>query len=197
MVWNSFVANARDSIEITAISKAQLEPYKKKHPSASAWLDDLSYRAEPGTVAFIPRDGRLAEVLLGIGEEPMWDFAAAQKRLPPGVYRVSGRRHGVEACLGFALGSYRFDSYRTKKSKTGPTLVWPSGVDKNEIQRIVDGVCLGRDLINTPAEDLAPEALARSARSMAKRLGASCTVIKGAGLLQKNYPAVHAVSTLR
>ncbi len=63
-------------------------------------------------------------------------------------------------------------STRYKKGKPrAARLVLPDGVDGEEVSRIASGVFLGRDLINTPANDMGPEELAAppamSRRSMA------------------------------
>ncbi len=52
---------------------------------------------------------------------------------------------------------------------------------------------LARDLINTPANDMSPEALAQAAVDVAKRYGARHRVIIGDDLLKERLPAVHAV----
>ena len=49
----------------------------------------------------------------------------------------------------------------------------PEGVDGDELSRIVEGVCLARDLINTPANDMGPPELEQAARALAEQHGAS------------------------
>jgi leucyl aminopeptidase len=61
------------------------------------------------------------------------------------------------------------------------------------VKRMAAGVCLTRDLINTPAQDLGPEELAEAAKAMARPHKAKVKVIVGKGLLSENYPSVHAV----
>ena len=53
-------------------------------------------------------------------------------------------------------------------------------------------VCLVRDLVNTPAEDLGPAALEEQCEKLAKQNSASLTVTKG-DALEQEYPMVHAV----
>jgi leucyl aminopeptidase len=50
-----------------------------------------------------------------------------------------------------------------------------------------------RDLVNTPAEHMGPEALAKAVQMVAKQHGASFKQIVGDALLKQNFPAIHAV----
>src|SRR5690606_556794 len=96
------------------------------------------------------------------------------------------------AALAFALGAYRFTRYH-KAEERGVRLLLPRGVDGVELSRIVEGVTLARDLVNTPANDLGPEELAKVARALAKRHGARYRAIVGDSLLSEDFPLIHAV----
>ena len=52
---------------------------------------------------------------------------------------------------------------------------------------------LARDLVNTPANDMSPEALAQAAVDLARRYDARHRVVIGDELLKMRFPAVHAV----
>ena len=69
----------------------------------------------------------------------------------------------------------------------------PAGVDGDDVSRIVEGVWLARDLINTPANDMGPAELEYAARALAAEHGASVNVIVGEDLLRENFPLIHAV----
>jgi leucyl aminopeptidase len=74
-----------------------------------------------------------------------------------------------------------------------PQLKLARGADPARVQAIVDGVWLGRDLINTPASDLGPEELEEAVRQLARRHGASVNSVIGDDLKAKNFPMIHAV----
>ena len=59
--------------------------------------------------------------------------------------------------------------------------------------RIIAGVTVCRDLINTPAADMLPTQLEEAVRAIAKPRGANVTSIAGDDLLKQNYPMIHAV----
>lgn len=113
--------------------------------------------------------------------------------LPAGTYRFANAPHDARlATLAFALGAYRFTRYRKSKDKE-VKLVLPGKVDGADLSRIVEGVTLARDLINTPANDLGPDELEAAARALAKRHGAKARSIVGDDLLKQKFPLIHAV----
>ena len=57
----------------------------------------------------------------------------------------------------------------------------------------IEAIWLGRDLINTPANDMGPDDIENAARELALRHGASVSVITGDDLLTHNFPLIHAV----
>jgi len=69
----------------------------------------------------------------------------------------------------------------------------PGNVDGEDLSRIVEGVTLARDLINTPANDMGPAELEAAARALAERHGAKVRTAVGDDLLKENFPLVHAV----
>jgi leucyl aminopeptidase len=175
---------------------------------ASGWENELTaterafawatgFTAKAGSIAFVPaQDGGLARVLFGLGDA---DAAGADPfavgRLPtllsPGAYRLEGAPDASTASLAWLLGSYRFDRYR-KGETAKACLVAPEGIDAAEITRIAAAVAMGRDLVNTPANDLGPGEIEEAARALASRHGAAITVVQGPDL-ERDFPLVHAV----
>src|SRR6202035_4720927 len=92
--------------------------------------------------------------------------------VPAGIYRFANAPHDASlGALAFLLGLYRFSRYRAA-SKAQPSLVAPDNVDAARIARIAQAIAFGRDLVNTPANDLGPDALEREALGVAYRFGA-------------------------
>ena len=124
-------------------------------------------------------DGKLAGVLFGLenADEPVKDlFRPGQLStlLPPGTYRFANAPHDARlAALAFALGAYQFTRYR-KAEVRNVRLVVPDNVDGEDLSRIIEGVTLARDLINTPSNDMGPAELEDAARALAKQHGAKC-----------------------
>ncbi len=156
------------------------------------------FNGEAGRLVLIPdADGNLGRVLFGLGGadagegNPLFAGKLATV-LPAGIYRLAdGVDDPALAALGFALGSYRFERYRRPKAG-GPRLVVPQGVDGAALGRTRDAVFLVRDLINTPANDLGPRALADAAAALGERFGADTTIVEGKALAE-GFPLIHAV----
>jgi leucyl aminopeptidase len=156
------------------------------------------FKGKPGQVLLVPdAAGALARVLFGAGDA--WTtFRALPAKLPAGVYRIAAKPDAVsadQAALAFALGSYRFDRYKTREGdKAGerPRLL-AEGADVAEVRQVAHACALARDMVNTPANDMGPRQIETIAREIAEQHGARITVTEGEGLLEANYPAIHAV----
>jgi leucyl aminopeptidase len=113
--------------------------------------------------------------------------------LPDGIYRFANEPPDARlAALAFALGAYRFTRYR-KAEPRSIKLDLPQSIAREELERIVEGVTLARDLINTPANDMGPAQLEQAARKLAARHAATITAVVGDELLEQNFPLIHAV----
>ncbi|MBF9042524.1 leucyl aminopeptidase family protein [Rhodobacterales bacterium HKCCE4037] len=97
-----------------------------------------------------------------------------------------------ELALGFLLSGYRFDRYRAQTAPQAQ-LVAPEGVDAAALERIAAAEALTRDLINTPAEDMGPDALEEAVRDLASEFGAGMQSIVGEELRAQNFPLIHTV----
>ena len=162
------------------------------------FLRAAGFAPKPGRYLAMPTaDGKLAGILFGLenADESGKDlFRPGQlsSLLPPGLYRFANAPHDARlAALSFALGAYQFTRYR-KADARHARLVVPGGVDGGDLTRIVEGVTLARDLINTPSNDMGPAELEDAARALAKQHGASVNVTSG-DALAKHFPLVHAV----
>src|SRR5215813_11781080 len=161
-------------------------------PQASAFANASAFEPRPGRHLLLPGpDGALAGA-----DEPHKDLlrpGALPGLLPAGTYRFADPPHDLRlGTLAFALGTYRFARYRKPDDKE-VSLEVPEGVDADDLTRIAEGVCLARDLINTPANDMGPPDLEYAARALATRHHASVNAIVGDELLTQNFPLIHAV----
>jgi leucyl aminopeptidase len=166
-------------------------------PFVRAMASFAEFKGRAGHVLSIPdADGTLERVLFGLGAAPeAMAFRALPAKLPPaGTFRIVQAPAGLagdQIALAFALGSYRFDRYK-KHGGERPKLLC-EGVDLAEVRQVAHACALARDMINTPANDMGPRQIETIARAIAEQYGAQITVIEGEGLLEANYPAIHAV----
>jgi leucyl aminopeptidase len=156
-------------------------------------------------------------VLIGLGSAPLTSVdvrllaakgargAMAAKatavtiELPESV--VGAERAAAE---GVVLGAYRYTRYLTgdripKVSLERAQLVAraklsPGARESVEIgQKVGEAICIARDLINEPPNELYPEALAKAAQAMCKAAGLSCTVLDKAAIVKKGMKLLMAV----
>jgi len=172
-------------------------------PAQASWVRGHGFKAAARRHLAIPAaDGSIAGVLLGLGDGP--DRPGAEPAsallgllppvLPPGDYAIATALDDPGlAAVAWGLGGYRFRRYKSANGEPLPRLVLPPAADAALVCATVDAVSFGRDLINTPSNDMGPAELEAAARSIAGRHGAAVTVITGDELIAQNFPLIHAV----
>jgi leucyl aminopeptidase len=196
---SAFVSSHPDAIPIHFVTEATWPALRDTLPAtARAFAAAAGFAPKRGRHLVLPdAEGRLAGVLFalesnGATADPLAP-GSLPGLLPPGCYRFANAPHDARlAALAFALGTYRFARYR-KPDNQAVQLVVPEGVDGAELSRMVEGVALARDLVNTPANDMGPAELEEAARRLADRHGAAIEVTTGEALLKNNFPLIHAV----
>ena len=189
-----------DTVPIYFVTRETWPDIATELPIAAAQFATSSkFEPTPGACLILPdADGRIASVLFGLeaASVPYRDPFLPGKlvaALPAGVYRFANAPHDTPlAVLAWALAAYRFDRYK-KKKQDQPRLVPPDDIDFARIKTLAAGVTLGRDLINTPANDLGPDALEVAAVTLAAQFGAEAAITLGDDLLKENFPLIHAV----
>ena len=189
------------AVPIFAVTADRLESWTSgQSPATKAWLAATAFRAEAGAVSVIADgNGAVAAVVLGLGKgDDPWVTGGLAKALPKGVYRIAeniGAMAGFPtwAALAWGLGGYSFSRYKSEPVPERARLQWPEGCDRAYVELAVAGAALTRDLVNTPANDMLPDALEQAARELATTCGAEIRVITGDDLLPANYPMIHAV----
>lgn len=178
---------------------AWAELAKRLEPPARGYAEAIGFDAAPGKLALLPKTGGgIAAVVYGVAQGDAGDGPLAAGmlpgQLPAGDYRLEGETGPVElAALAWVLGSYGFDRYRSKRTEKPRRLAVGPDVDRARVVSVANAVYLGRDLINTPANDLGPEELEQAARMLAKSCKADVSSIVGDKLVAENFPMLHAV----
>jgi leucyl aminopeptidase len=188
------------TIPVTFVSSATWREQRERLDARQrAFADAAGFEPKAGRHLLLPAvDGGLAGALFALepGDETNKDLflpGSLSGLLPSGAYRFANAPHDSKlAALAFALGCYRFARYRKQEAKE-IKLELPGNVDGEDLSRVVEGVCLARDLINTPANDMGPPELEDAARALASRHDATVRAIIGDDLLKDNFPLIHAV----
>ena len=197
-----FAADDADAIALHLVAPESLEATLAALPeNRRGWARHHGFKAGLAQVCALPGDdGRPASILVGTGTaqdraRQRFAIGAAIAGLPDATYALQDPLQGAEGeeiALGYLLSLYRFDRYRAQ-SQPKAQLVAPAGVDTARLERIAAAEALTRDLINTPAEHMGPDALEAAARTLAAEFGAGISVIEGDDLLARNFPLIHTV----
>jgi len=198
----TFALSGTTSIPVHVIETSTLDSFLADQPDSVAnWVKASGFTGSVGKHLLVPGDDGLAVmVLAGYGGAAQrargrFHLATVAAALPEGSYHIASGLPAdrvTEEALGWLLAGYAFERYRNQ-SRTIARLIAPEGVDATRIEVIAKGEALTRDLINTPANDMGPDALEAVCLELADRHGATTQVIKGQALLEQNFPMIHAV----
>ncbi len=190
--------SAAQAVPIHALRSGEWKDWIESRPENLKRLARAhDFQAQSGRILLVPAtDGAIERVLFGVGDKAnAMAMGALAQHLPAGDYRVAAAPREFAATLvtvAWGLGAYAFELYK-KRKRPAPRLVPPDGADLGEAERIVSASWLARDLVNTPTNDMGPDALHAAAEAVAKENGATFEAIVGDDLLTQNYPLIHAV----
>ncbi len=188
-----------DAVPIHCVSREGWNAAAERLGPGAAFARALGFEGKAGQQALLPGpQGVLGAVLFGVEasssrlHDPLLPGRLATA-LPPGTYRFAepAPERADLAALSWLLSGYRFTRYRAAAAEA-PRLVAPAGHDAARLERIARGVMLARGLVNTPANDMGPDALEAAALDLARRHGASARTVRG-DVLEREFPLIHAV----
>jgi leucyl aminopeptidase len=199
-VEDQLLDDASSALPIFLVASKDDEQLRGLSEAHRNWIEARDWMPKPGAVLLLPQgDAGIAGVLLGTGDK---DWAVKSplltgslpSALPAGDYRFASALPDAElATLAWLAGAYRFTRYRRDAEIKPKRLVLPDGVDRARVVALAEALYLGRDLINTPANDFGPAELEAAARELATEHEAAIKVTEGSGLLADNFPLIHAV----
>lgn len=157
------------------------------------WVAATGFEAGPGRVLLLPgADGALAGVLVGIdAQQPLWQLAALPALLPAGVYAVAADAEDDDAerdafrQLGWALGALAPER-QAAQLRVGEG-------EAQAVTRLAAAIAEVRGLVNQPANELGPQALAAAVEALAEDHGAQYSEWVGEVLPGAGFGLVHAV----
>jgi len=195
----AFTNDADGAIKLVLTKAGDVEKTLTDLPEAVAQIArGHDFSGKRGQIVRVPgTDGTISHVLAGVGdgESPLY-MAAISAALRADTYVLHAQPSDWSADwvnAGWADGAYRFDRYLPKRHEP-PRLVLTGSEETRAWQlREAEAVDLVRDLVNTPAGDMGPDAIEAVVRDIAKTYGAKVAVTTGDDLLEANYPMVHAV----
>ncbi|MCP2017175.1 MAG: leucyl aminopeptidase family protein [Erythrobacter sp.] len=185
----------QDAISIHLVNRDGLGDWLKQlSTSQRAALEAQKFDGGGYQTAIVP-DGDSWFAVGGVADPEnlsSWCMAKLAESLPAGTYRRAKGAPGP-AVHGWQTAQYVFDRYKRPERPVGPRVLLTQDVGA------IDGaiaeaqaVCLVRDLVNTPAEDMGPAALEEQCETLAKQHSATLKVTMG-DTLEQEYPMIHAV----
>jgi leucyl aminopeptidase len=193
-----FVAKAsRRSLPVHLVAKDRLAD-AGLDKAAAVWAEANGFTGEAGRVLVLPGPaGAMSGALFGLGkgddEYAALGFGALARALPEGDWHFASKADDpTQVAIGLKLGSYQFTRYGKKASRS-LRIALPKGADAGRVERVSAAVFLTRDLVNTPTNDMGPDALEKAVRGLAAKHGAKVSVVKGDALIKQNLPMIHAV----
>ncbi|MFT5452092.1 MAG: leucyl aminopeptidase [Enterobacterales bacterium] len=162
------------------------------------WVADSDFSAaKDQTIKLFDDSGNITEIILGLGDDSsalgIAAYADIAKSLAPGQYQIQADTQSTLSSIGWAISQYEFDRYKAKKNSHNAVLVVESEQQLKALTPIVNGICLVRDLVNTPACDMGPSHLSAVMQDLAKHYSADFSEIVGDELLEKRLNTIHAV----
>ncbi len=156
-----------------------------------ASLERQQFQAKDSQVAWL-EDDHGAFVLKGWdGESNIATLGGLPMSLPEGDYTLDSEATDLQL-LGWGLGAYQFTRYKDP-SRDPARLVIPNANNHDLVANATDAICLSRDLINTPAQDMCPDNLAAEITALAEEFDAEVSITSGDALLDLGCGAIHAV----
>jgi len=195
-----FTKKSAKSIAIQPLTEKSFSGWlKKQKKDIQLWVESSEFKAKQESILILPsKDGKISQVLFGTDEDfNTFTFASLPSRLPYNKegYHINAKFKSEDATkisLGWALGCYSFEKYKSAKSNKGINkLVMPENANTKKLKSSIEAMFLARDLINIPANEMGPEELVAAAKKVAPKN--SVKVIVGQDLLKKNYPTIYAV----
>lgn len=180
------------SIPLRLIAQTPDLSQRVSNASHLAWLQRCDFEAKLGQIALIPNEAsEIKAVYVGTGNNQRPQaLAHAATLLPPGDYHTEHSASPIEK-LYWGMAQYEFTAYKKTRSQERTLTVLEH--EKAALEAELAAIFRVRDLINTPSNDMTPEHLQQHIETIAHFHQAEITQVKGAGLLEKNFPAIHAV----
>ncbi|MBV6659281.1 MAG: hypothetical protein KI785_16070, partial [Devosiaceae bacterium] len=137
-----------------------------------AWAATSGFEAKPGQLLVVPhpQTGDRAAVLVGseMGDDgkamPGMGLGALPGLLPKGTYHLQTPLGDAELSLSaYLLGGYRYSLASSRGDADAGVCLICDAPERERVLKRAQGSLFGRDLINTPANRLGPDALTLSA----------------------------------
>lgn len=196
---NCFLSSADKSTPIHPIIESDFASWlSSQEARIQNYVAAVGFRGKAGASCLICDQAGNLERVLTVRDNPQdWAvFSQLAAGLPKGAYQIaltSDQSPPYLAFLAWGMGSYQFTTYKKATPFEAKLLLPATELNTPYLEAVLRATYLIRDLINTPAEDMMPEDLAKAATQLALEFNAKVNTIVGDDLLTQGYRAIHSV----
>ena len=186
------------TIPIDLVSSSEFEQWHQECSDATkSWVKLTNFRGKANQFFHLPdSNGNPTSVVAGIGDSPSKaSLGLLSQKLGEGNFCLRRAPQGdlYTLVLGWGMGAYTFDKYKTKASKPEKRATLYVDPQVTSVQDEVDAINLARNLINTGAGDMLPDELEDAVTGVCKRFGVDLSVTRGDDLLERGFRTIHTV----
>ena len=174
------VQTGKSGIPLQLIATAEYDEWFVQQSEFTCnWLMHSGFKT-PGFALLPNSTGNPGSVIVVADDaDSCWALADAALALPAAHYHYAGpEARQQSAGLGWILGQYQFNRY-LDSGQPQALLDLSSAEAVHKAHLLADGVCLTRDLVNTPAGDMMPQHLASLMTTMATEFDADFSQLVG------------------
>jgi len=200
----------KQHLSISVTTKAKFKTlYKGLNSAVKKLCDESGFIGKSGQIIIIrDNNGTAQSIIAGADKECCYDDGAkifnelkanfSKETLDKLSFEIEADKLNSEQLdrlhIGWGWAAYSFDLYKKDNDdKKSLALVISKGADKKRINTFVESVCLIRDLVNIPANDMGPEELENATKTLTEKHDVELKVIKDKTLLTKNFPMIFDV----
>ena len=189
---DSIISKTEKSSQIILLSPSDYEQWAEDSSEIERELSQSQgFSGKPGQTAWIKNAEKLNVLVGWDGKADLETLGHLPYALPEAVYEID-KEIDLSAIVGWGLGAYSFNRYKKPLREPAQLQIEDQPLREKALA-IVDAVCIGRDLINTPASDMSPSHLEAEIFSLAGQYEASFNCWVGEELLDHSCGAIHAV----
>lgn len=179
-----------NALPIYLIKKDSFKEWLAKQDS---FLQNFVKQYDKKTTLMIPDSNGNLRKVISIVTDSMFSIADLQDQLPEGQYYIKDLDIDDLSLyyIGFALGSYKFERYKSQSKYKDVKLFLPSKYEY--ILADVEANYIVRDMITTPAEEMGPADISNIIKQLANEFDANFEEIVGEELAEQGYMGVYTV----
>ena len=203
-LFNPFLASPRKNhIEIEIVTKIGTQTKNVKAQAA-----EQGFEGQSGQILILrDKTGKLNRIIVGTSKNTSLtdgsniynavknNFSESFLKKTSFSLKETGLKEDPSTRLhiGWGLAAYKFSLYKKTKNEKAPKLTLPAKTDKKRIKTYVESVCLVRDLVNIPANDMGPDELEHATKFLTEKHDTKLKIIKDKALIKQNFPMIYDV----